>query len=384
MPLLLDRVAVIPGEGRMLPRVVAFNPNHDELGRFAEGDGGKETKSPKSFGSARAAAVGAREAKADAWKKAASKGSLAAVKHYQSDAYEDINKQLRGRGASKDNRATVEAIDRAFESAPATTKDLIATRQMNWSKFASMAKPGATFSDKAFVSTTLNSKLELPDIINYGSKNFVNLSIKVPKGSKALYLPKNPHFTQDESELLLPRNSSFKILSVSKRPGGGLNVVAELQKSKPAKPFAGRGKVRIAASSDTNPMRRFVWEEDDVEFDDEEIVAYNPNHDERGRFSESPDEGGGAAGGGSAKMSAAESHAKKIEEAVNSGSISNIRTAVETLRSESKQTVAEVAEKRGIPSQGKTKDRLLGQISEWAESLVVAQTRIDLIRNGGK
>lgn len=114
------------------------------------------------------------------------------------------------------------------------------------------------------------------------------------------------------------------------------------------------------------------------------VVAFNPNHDERGRFSESPDEGGGAAGGGSAKMSAAESHAKKIEEAVNSNSISNIRTAVETLRSESKQTVAEVAEKRGIPSQGKSKDRLLGQIAEWAEALVVAQTRIDLIRNGGK
>jgi hypothetical protein len=114
------------------------------------------------------------------------------------------------------------------------------------------------------------------------------------------------------------------------------------------------------------------------------VVAFNPNHDELGRFAESPDEGGGAAGGGSAKMSAAESHAKKIEEAVNSNSISNIRTAVETLRSESKQTVAEVAEKRGIPSQGKSKDRLLAQISEWAEALVVAQTRIDLIRNGGK
>ncbi len=37
---LLPRVRVIPGRGRELARVVAFNENHDELGRFASGDGG--------------------------------------------------------------------------------------------------------------------------------------------------------------------------------------------------------------------------------------------------------------------------------------------------------------------------------------------------------
>lgn len=42
MPLVLERRLVVPGVGRYLPRVCAFNENHDEAGRFAEsaGEGG--------------------------------------------------------------------------------------------------------------------------------------------------------------------------------------------------------------------------------------------------------------------------------------------------------------------------------------------------------
>lgn len=48
------------------------------------------------------------------------------------------------------------------------------------------------------------------------------------------------------------------------------------------------------------PSRKFVWEEGDLIFsDDDKVSKENPNHDEQGRFSEGP--GGGAGGAGEFK-----------------------------------------------------------------------------------
>ena len=66
-------------------------------------------------------------------------------------------------------------------------------------------KPGDTFHDKGYVSTSLNP-LEAK---SFSYDNHV-MHIYLPKGSKALHLPSHGLGNQREDEVILPRNSKFK------------------------------------------------------------------------------------------------------------------------------------------------------------------------------
>ena len=84
---------------------------------------------------------------------------------------------------------------------------------------------GQTFVDKGFVSTAL-AVAETENFHtnpNTGkSMDAVSVEIMVPKGSRALYLgvlPKGKDWYNNNSELLLNRNTRFRVVSTDKKPG---------------------------------------------------------------------------------------------------------------------------------------------------------------------
>jgi len=69
-------------------------------------------------------------------------------------------------------------------------------------------KVGDTFSDKGFVSTSLSK-----EAINYHNSH--KLEMLVPKGSKAVYVvPVSVHNKEGEEEVVLNRNSKFRVVAV--------------------------------------------------------------------------------------------------------------------------------------------------------------------------
>ena len=75
---------------------------------------------------------------------------------------------------------------------------------------------GKTVTDKGYVSTS-RSKEEAKKF-GYGSS--VSIDIKVPKGTKALYMPRiNPRRGVKERELLLDRNTKYKVVKRTDKDG---------------------------------------------------------------------------------------------------------------------------------------------------------------------
>lgn len=139
---------------------------------------------------------------------------------YTGGEYSEINDYLRGAEQARKDVADIEnivsAIDKSMDEAPRIPKDMAVFRNIGGKPAALIdLQPGDEFQDKAFVSTTTTGSGGLvPESLG------LNLTIIVRKGSKALYTPDISDFPE-EKELLLPRNSKFKVLS---REGNHLTV----------------------------------------------------------------------------------------------------------------------------------------------------------------
>jgi hypothetical protein len=75
---------------------------------------------------------------------------------------------------------------------------------------------GATFTDRAYVSTTASKKIA--GTFQRKSKEPVEMRITLPKGARVLpmaYATRTKRF-EKEQEILLPRNARFKVGSVEK------------------------------------------------------------------------------------------------------------------------------------------------------------------------
>jgi hypothetical protein len=76
--------------------------------------------------------------------------------------------------------------------------------------------PGKVLTDKGFASTSVNVG---------GGFGGQKLVIRVPKGAKGLFVRPLSHYA-GEDEFLLPRNSKFKVISVSpKQKTYGYDVI---------------------------------------------------------------------------------------------------------------------------------------------------------------
>lgn len=133
--------------------------------------------------------------------------------------YEDINSILRGEREYDDGgpeMLAIEGMDLAFSNgvAPSLPHDTVLYRGMlldSKSKVLAAMKPGAEFTDKAFVSTSASEEATEPfRKTELSSRNRVEvlLRIKAPKGTRVI------PGVDDEEELILDRGTEFRVKSV--------------------------------------------------------------------------------------------------------------------------------------------------------------------------
>jgi len=129
-----------------------------------------------------------------------------ALKWYKEDGFYDLNSDLRDAGYSEDDR--VEIIDAALDKSR-LAEPVITYRGADWSVFEEENLIGATIEDQAFVSTSLSERVAT------AHADGVIIEIRVPAGTRALNMERwqVAGWQRGESELLLPRNSKFKVIS---------------------------------------------------------------------------------------------------------------------------------------------------------------------------
>ncbi len=130
-----------------------------------------------------------------------------AIAYYTDDGYDKINNYMRypsGKYVSQVHDS-IKLIDKAFENSPPLTQDVVVYRGIR-----SSYQIEGEFVEKAFTSTSVNLSIALE--FNNNSKCCI-FKINVPKGKKVLPLV-NCSENASELEVLLPKNSSFKIKTV--------------------------------------------------------------------------------------------------------------------------------------------------------------------------
>ena len=140
-----------------------------------------------------------------------------AVDLYKSNKALGLNAYLRGQPAGISNpvKNSIGVLDEIIDRSPISEDTSVFRGVGTLKEMFGVDNPddliGKEFEDKGFISTTTNVKTAALFARDDGSsaspvRNIV--SIGLPKGSKALAF-------EDESELVLPRGSKFKIESMS-------------------------------------------------------------------------------------------------------------------------------------------------------------------------
>ena len=144
------------------------------------------------------------ESAADAWISTLSASERKSIVHYTGTGYEKINLSLRHGDGSNQH---VKPIDAAL----AKSKVPVDVQVYRGTKHHSLttAKVGDIFEDKGYVSTSTSDGAAFS-----GHK----LTMRIPAGSTGGYVNSISQHP-GERELLLPRGSRFKIISVTEKPG---------------------------------------------------------------------------------------------------------------------------------------------------------------------
>ena len=181
---------------------------------------------------------------------------------------------------------------------------------------AELFKPGATFSDGAFVSTTLASDVaeRFSQTIVHGAER-VMVSIDLPQGSNAYHMPRvQGEF--DEAELLLPRGARFQVHSVEKDKAGITQVRVKYigtQQSSATSPNQTQA-ASLSAAATPDPMGRFLWSSKHLVFEQPQGTALSAaTFDESKVHRGQPKNKGQFASGN--KAGAINTHAERLEEA---------------------------------------------------------------------
>jgi hypothetical protein len=147
----------------------------------------------------------------------------------ESGGYSEVNKFLRGQEsiATPEAKKTIEGLDKALSLPSSVVSKRLKTHRMlsfdkdseSFTQYSGL-KPGDTFTDKGFVAVSY-------DPAKNPSGN-VNLHITVPRGSRGLWVD-GVVGDMAEKELLLPRNSEFKVSKVI-HTAKSVEIHAELSK----------------------------------------------------------------------------------------------------------------------------------------------------------
>ena len=178
------------------------------------------------------------------------------LQEYKGDS-SNINNSLRdGDSLNEYQQKIVSNIDSAFENSSLkeeTTLYRLVQGGGDYSKF----NVGDTITDKAFISTSTKLSILQNSIDEYdlGSKSNIVLKIKAPSGSNAINMEEfNTGYARgdNQEEILLPRNSNFKITGIkdSEISGGGKEYEVELITTKKK---GGPGSGRKPRDGSTKP-----------------------------------------------------------------------------------------------------------------------------------
>lgn len=159
------------------------------------------------------------------------------VRYQQGDNY-DLNKALRhGMSITPDTLPAVadlrDRIDGAFANAPSIPEPITVHRGMGLSnelarKTAQDWVVGGEYEDPGFMSTSLSQQVAMKD---FGSGEAAQIEIRLPAGQKAIYMQSLPNRDQDfdpEHEILLPRNTRYRVVEKTELGRNRYNVVLEV------------------------------------------------------------------------------------------------------------------------------------------------------------
>ena len=218
--------------------ILKFNPYHDALGRFTTPNGG-------SAGSFKSISV------KEATKMKISMGQdldpyfdddAKILKNQQSGYFGtrnsfDINRKIRsGEELTAEEQKTVDTIDRLMaplsegvkvtRMATASFMETIAKKEYSDLETCSPKDEGKCFEalKSAIVGGTVTESAYMSTSYDASKNNFmksrgVQIEINVPKGTKALFSP-----TDDEAEILLAKNTSYRIDNIINRGYGDITM----------------------------------------------------------------------------------------------------------------------------------------------------------------
>ena len=204
-----------------LEEVNKFNPNHDEVGRFAPGNGGVAGASTLAAGYEGFTLSG---------------DETSTLNKYLGNGYKDMNSALRGSGNGsggdtvtlESTKLDIETLDGLIERAPIVQSEAPIYRVFNAYNVTHL-KPGETYIDKGFMSTTLadiaskkgaSVRSHLGDI-----DNTMDVVARIKPNGHYSGLSVN-HADKDlaafpkEQEFILPRGTQLKYLGFETAPSG--------------------------------------------------------------------------------------------------------------------------------------------------------------------
>jgi hypothetical protein len=149
--------------------------------------------------------------------KALSNEQKTSVTTYTGSDYSKINRGLRSDNPSPEYEAVTAHMDNAINQSELPENTVLYRGMYVDDKLAKKIKPGKTITDKAYWSTSLSHP------VADGFTNEANgavMRIKAPKGQRGLAVESISNFPQ-EKEILLPRNTKYKITSVFQDPDTG-------------------------------------------------------------------------------------------------------------------------------------------------------------------
>lgn len=142
-----------------------------------------------------------------------------ALNAYQGEDYEVINGSLRRGEVSGETAKQVQALDRAFEKADTLKQGEYLFRFLTGFRNMALFKPGTVFEDKGFISTSKDRDY-VTEIM--GEDESIFIRIEAGKATKGIRLGGGE---VDQGEVLLPRNSRFRVKSASSTGTKGVVVM---------------------------------------------------------------------------------------------------------------------------------------------------------------
>lgn len=145
-----------------------------------------------------------------------------AVGQYTGSEYKNINKHLRfGSELYSENKSVISDLDAAIAGAP-PIKPKTLYRAMGKSPTELGMEVGSVFTDAGYNSTTRSARVmfELNDLKT-------RVTIKAPQGTTGLQVERISK-KKFELEVILPRNTSYKVLKIEQADFGFSNVTVEI------------------------------------------------------------------------------------------------------------------------------------------------------------